>query len=136
MQTLCTASRVILCLSAMLAGCAGSPDAAAGRGGRGVQLRRDAEVFCGSAFNCTRPAVFDYDKVKVGTAEWKTIVRDGVQPGSARYKMLNDQMYSRMRETIRRAAQERGHDLVVRTGDIRDAQGLEVPDITNALLGG
>lgn len=127
----------VLCLL-MFTGCASNPDMdgvgrSLGKGG-GVSLQRDATVFGGSAFNCTSPAVFDFDKVKAVTPEWRIIVQDGVRPGSGRYRLLVDRMHVTLREMVRRAALAHGHDLVVRDGDIRSANGLEVADLTAVLL--
>jgi hypothetical protein len=118
---------IVVSMAALLAGCAGTAN---GRGGDGVDLARTADVFCGSSFNCSRPAVFDYDRVRESTPEWKTIMAAHVQPGSARYELLNRTMHERLRERIRKVAAARKCDLVVRAGDIKDARGLEVVDLT------
>ena len=130
---------ILPCSLAGLTGCAASPpdDAkSVGRGDGGVDLKRDADVFSGSSFACSRPAVFDYDKVKATTAEWKTIVAEKVTPGSARYQLLASQMRDAVRERVQRAALAKKCDLVVRAGDIRDARGLQVVDLTAEIVGG
>lgn len=128
-----TIASVAVLLAAAFSSCAADP-AAVGRGGGGVTLRQGADVFYGSAFTCTAPAVIDYDAVKVKTAEWHTIRRDDVRPDSARYQLLVESMRKDLRKRIREVAQLRNRDLVVCKGDIDDAGGFEVVDLTAELL--
>ncbi len=91
-------------------------------------------VFCGSSANCTRPATIDYEKVRNATPEWQTIRGDGVRQGSARYTLLMARVSQRIATVANAVAGDRGHDLVVRAGDIADDRGQTVVDITDLVL--
>ncbi len=97
---------------------------------QGVELDKFANVVCGYANNCTRPATIDYTSVRESTPEWQTIRDDGVRQGSARHTLLLARMNQRIKAAAERVASAAGHDLVVRQGDIADARGQTVVDIT------
>jgi hypothetical protein len=97
---------------------------------QGVGLKKDAVVYCGSASNSTAPAAIDDDKVREATPEWKTIQSEGVKKGTARYKLLIAEMDKRIRAAVKAAAGRTSHDLVVNKGDVEDARGKEVADLT------
>jgi len=95
-----------------------------------VELKQDAVVYFGSATKATAPATIDEDQVKQATTEWKTIQAEGVRRGSARYLLLTGQMDKRIREAVRSVVAEASKDLVVRAGDVTDAKGKNVVDLT------
>jgi Skp family chaperone for outer membrane proteins len=99
-----------------------------------VDLKSDAVVYFGSASNTTAPASIDEDKVREATPEWQTIKAEGVRKGSARYKILMAEADKRIREAVRDVASTNSKDLVVRSGDVSDAKGKDVIDITNEVV--
>ncbi len=101
---------------------------------QGVKLGSGPIVFCGSASNCTKPATIRYEAVRDATPEWQTIESDGVRKGSARYTLLTARMGQRIKAAADAVAGSEGHDLVVNEGDIEDARGLEVSDITDQVV--
>jgi hypothetical protein len=101
---------------------------------QGVGLKKDAVVYCGSASNTTAPATIDDEKVRDATPEWKTIQSEGVKKGTARYKLLVADMHKRIRAAVKAAAGHTSHDLVVNRGDIEDARGKEVADLTAEVI--
>lgn len=129
------AGGLVLLLAALTA-CATDRHEAVPRGAVGVELTASAVTFYGSAANCTRPAVIDYVQVRDQTPEWRTIRREGVSPGSARYNLLVAEMDQRIKAAVAKAARQQGCDLVVRQGDIAADHGLPVSDLTAAVLAG
>lgn len=99
-----------------------------------VDLKSDAVVYFGNASNTTAPASVDEDRVREATPEWQTIRAEGVRKGSARYKILMAEADKRIREAVRDVALNRSKDLVVRAGDVTDAKGKDVADITNDVV--
>ncbi len=101
---------------------------------QGVGTKSGAVVLHGSASNTSRPATIEMDKVEKETPEYDTIKSDGVRRGSARYELLIAKMHKRIQRACKAAAEAEGHDCVVRDGDIKDARGLEVADLTEAVV--
>lgn len=101
---------------------------------QGIDTKSGAVVFSGSSLNCTAPATIDYRKVRNTTPEWKTIRSDGVRKGSARYTLLLNKMDRRIKECCRAVARTEGKDCIVRKGDISDAKGLKVVDVTREVV--
>ena|ERR1041384_4801971 len=101
---------------------------------QGVGLKKDAVVYCGSASNTTAPACIDEEKVRDATPEWKTIQSEGVKKGTARYKLLVADMHKRIRAAVKAAAGHTSHDLVVNRGDVEDARGKDVVDLTSEVI--
>lgn len=99
-----------------------------------VGLRQGAVVYFGSASNTSSPASLDDAKVRDATPEWRTIQAEGVKRGSARYQLLMAEMDKRIREAVRAAAGRAGRDMVVRKGDVDDARGKDVQDLTDAVI--
>lgn len=99
-----------------------------------IDLNSDAVVYVGSAANTTAPASIDETKVKEATTEWQTIQAEGVRPGSARYRLLAAEMDKRIREAVKNAASAASKDLVVRSGDVSNAQGKEIVDLTDKVI--
>lgn len=121
---------LLLAVLIAIAGTALSPAATA----QGVDLERSAVVLSGSDANCSRPATIDFGKVRKATDQWKEIRRDGVRPGSARYQILINKMMQEIRAAADAASSQEGVDLVVREGDISDAKGLDVEDLTDEVI--
>jgi len=101
---------------------------------QGISTKRSAVVLYGSPGTCSQPATIDYSKVKKATPEWRTIRSKGVRKGSARYDLLISAMSTRIQRACRSAAEANGRDCVVREGDIKDARGLRVKDLTSAVI--
>lgn len=124
---------IVLCW--LMAACASASDGevGAGRGG-GVALRRGALTYVGNATFCSRPATIDAVAAAAATNEQREIDRERVAEGSARHALLTARMHDRIVAAARKAAQARGCDLVVRDGDIADARGLAIVDLTPAVV--
>lgn len=114
-----------MCLSAWLFASAGLAQ---------VDLNSDAVVYFGSAANTSAPASIDETKVKEATAEWQTIQAEGVRPGSARYRLLAAEMEKRIRDAVKSVAGAASKDLVVRSGDVANAHGKDVVDLTDKVI--
>ncbi|MGK0203788.1 MAG: hypothetical protein ACI89X_003027 [Planctomycetota bacterium] len=99
----------------------------------GVVLIRDAQTLFGAAPYCSRPATIDLPKVEAATPEGREIAGANVAPGSARYRLLRSAMHTRLITVCKEVARCEGFDLVVRTGDIADARGLHVGDMTEGV---
>ncbi|MHC4515437.1 MAG: hypothetical protein ACYTGW_20805 [Planctomycetota bacterium] len=102
---------------------------------QGIKTKRSAVVFYGSPTTCSQPATIDYKKVRKATPEWKTIRSEGVRKGSGRYDLLISAMNGRIKRACKSAAEAGGRDCVVREGDIKDARGLSVQDLTKGVIG-
>jgi len=125
--------RAALLALGLLAACGGVRERGQGELGQtggGVRLSRGAQTIVGSAAFCTQPATISKAQVQAATPEGQEIRRENVQPGSARYKLLESRMHQRILRVCQRVAREAGCDLVVRSGDIADARGLQVQDLT------
>lgn len=101
---------------------------------QGIEAKRGAVVLFGSTSNTTRPATIDMDRVEKETPEWETIRSEGVRKGSARYEILVAQMHKRIKAACKAAAEGDGVDCVVRHGDVKDAHGLDVVDLTDSVI--
>lgn len=101
---------------------------------QGILTRVGAVVLYGSSTNTTKPATIDYKDVEQRTPEYQTIRSEGVRKGSARYDLLVSGMKVRIKMAAVLAARAGGIDCVVRKGDIKDAQGLEVMDLTDRVI--
>jgi Skp family chaperone for outer membrane proteins len=119
--------RVALSLSILLV-------AAASATAQGVVLKTKAVVMYGEASNCSKPAAIDVAKVAEKTPEWKEIKSQGLAEDSARYKLLMSAMLKRIKEACKEVAEDQGHDLVVRQGDIQNARGMTEADVTDKVI--
>lgn len=99
-----------------------------------VETKKGAVVLYGSDSNCSQPATIDFQRVRNATPEWKTIKTDGVKKGSARHDLLIADMNARIKTAVAEAARAASRDCVVRNGDIKDANGLPVSDLTNEVI--
>lgn len=106
----------------------------AGASAQGIVTNSKSVVFFGSASNTSKPATIKLDDVEKETPEHETIKTEGVRKGSARYELLLAQMHQRITRAVKTAAETAGHDCVVRQGDVKDARGLEVADLTKAVI--
>lgn len=107
----------------------------AGSLGAQVTLKRGAVVYTGSAANTSSPAHIDEVRAKQATREWQRIQNEGIDPESALGKQLLQQMNSKIREAAKAVAQDESRDLVVRKDDVSDAQGKDVVDLTDKVVG-
>ena len=98
-----------------------------------VRLTDRATVYFGSPINSSAPATISFRTIRNATPEWQQIESQGIRRGSARYRLLVQQMHRRICKAADRVAGERGLDLVVRKKDITDAGGHQPIDITSAL---
>ena len=101
---------------------------------QGIDLKSGAVVLYGSASNTSHPATIDMKKVERKTPEYKTIRSDGVRKGSARYEILVAKMHKRIKRAAKSAATSGNRDCVIRKGDVRDAKGLSVTDLTRETI--
>ena len=101
---------------------------------QGIKTKRGAVVLYGSVASCSQPATINYKKVQRATPEWKEIKSDGVRKGTARYDLLISAMNTRIKSAVQSAAQSESRDCVVRKGDIKDKGGLDVADLTDAVI--
>jgi Skp family chaperone for outer membrane proteins len=99
-----------------------------------VKLKGSAVVYCGAASQTSAPASIDEKRVRDATPEWQTIRSEGVKHGSARYALLVAEADKRIKEAVKAASSDAGKDLVVRSGDVEDAQGKDVADITDQVI--
>jgi len=99
-----------------------------------IKTKRGCVVLFGSTANCSQPSTLNYRKVQGATPEWKTIKSDGVKKGSARYALLISEMNSRIKTACATVAQTESRDCVVRQGDISNAGGLTVTDLTSDVI--
>lgn len=100
----------------------------------GVRLASGAQVVLGTAAFCTRPATVAMAQLEAASPEGMEIARDAVPRGSARYNLLHARMHQRIVRACTQAARAAGCDLVVVAGDIADARGLPVHDLTAEAL--
>ena len=119
--------------------CAGSAPIESSQGiglgkSRGVQLRKSAQILFGTAAYCSQPATVDLAAAQAATPEGRQIEGTGISPGSARYRLLHSKMHNRLVAASGQVARGAGFDLVVCHGDILDARGLEVGDMTETLV--
>ena len=94
-----------------------------------VTLTKSAVVYCGGAA-CARPATIDAAAVMVATPEWRQ--RQGA--AEAERAALERAVHERIAAACRKVAAAQDVDLVVRKGDIVDARGKAVADITAAVI--
>lgn len=116
-------------LACLVFGWAGAAIAA-----QGIEVTSNAVVLVGSPGNSSAPSTIDYDKVKKATTEWKTIRSEGVPKSSARYELLISEMNQRIKRATQSAAQAGNRDCVVRKGDVSDARGQTVTDLTDDVI--
>ncbi|MEO0478646.1 MAG: hypothetical protein AAF196_04120 [Planctomycetota bacterium] len=106
----------------------------AGLTAQGIEVKQDGVVLSGSPANCTQPATIRYDDARRVTPEWKTIRREGVRKGSARYSLLISEMNKRIKRLCREIGGDLGKDCIVREGDVDNDNGLTVADVTDDLV--
>lgn len=105
-----------------------------GAAAQGVVLRSKAIVLYGESSNCTVPASVDMSKLMEKTPEYDEIVSQGIDPDSARYKLLAKAMLKRIKEACKAVAEDEGCDMVVRSGDVSNAKGLTLTDLTDKVV--
>lgn len=100
-----------------------------------VVVKRGGVIYHGSSSNTSAPATIDEQKVRDATPEWKKMQAEGIDQNSAQGKQLVVQMNNRIREAVRTVATSESRDMVARKDDISDAQGREVMDLTDKVVG-
>jgi hypothetical protein len=101
---------------------------------QGIDIKRSGVVLYGATANCSQPATISWKKVQKATPEWKTIQVDGVRRGSGRYDLLVSAMNARIKQAAASAAEAAGRDCIVRSGDVKASNGLEVADLTSEVI--
>ena len=101
---------------------------------QGISIKRTAVVLYGATANCSQPATINWTKVRKATPEWRRIHADGVRKGSGRYDLLISEMNHRIKRAASSAADTQGRDCVVRSGDVKNSNGLEVADLTSEVI--
>jgi Skp family chaperone for outer membrane proteins len=101
---------------------------------QGIETKSGAQILFGSSANCSKAATIDFDKVRKATPEWKTIKSEAVPGNSARYDLLIMEMNKRIKDACKEVAQGGGHDCVLAKGDLADAKGQKVADITDEVV--
>ena len=101
---------------------------------QGIDIKRGGVVLYGATANCSQPATISWKKVRKATPEWKTIQVDAVRKGSGRYDLLISAMNARIKQAAASAADAAGRDCIVRSGDVKASNGLEVADLTREVI--
>ncbi len=89
-------------------------------------------VYFGNAANFHHPAEVDTNAVWAEISEYKKIVKDKLEPGTARYELLIEKASRRFSDAVRKAARAGKYDLVARSGSVKKAP--DVPDITRDVI--
>src|SRR5262245_22331343 len=97
---------------------------------QGLLVKAEAHVLFGIATKCSQPAYVDFNKLKKLTPEWKLIRSEGVRRGSARYDLLTEDLNKRIKKIVVEIAKTTGKDCVLCKGDVEDANGLTLIDLT------
>jgi len=92
-----------------------------------------AAVYFGNASNFHKPAEVDTNAVWAKISEYKKIVDDEIEPGTARYDLLMEKASRRFTDAVRESAHGGGYDLVARRGSVKNV--ADVPDITQDVIG-
>ncbi len=96
----------------------------------GIELKSEASALFGAPSGCTKPATVDYKRLRNATSEWREIKSQGVRKGSGRYSLLISAIDTKVRKACEKVAKQLGFDCIVRHGEIKNARGLEVADLT------
>lgn len=91
-----------------------------------------ASVFYGNARSFHKPAEVDTNSVWAEIEEYKKILEDDIEPGSARYELLMEKASRRFSTAVRKAARAGKYDLVAKTGSVENV--ADVPDITQDVI--
>lgn len=105
-----------------------------GASAQGIELKSSAQVWSGSAATCSQPATVRFEALRDATPEWRTIRAEGVRKDSARYSLLWSQLNDRIRAACQKGAEDQARDCVVTEGDIKNANGLNVVDLTSEVV--
>lgn len=95
----------------------------------------EQKIFWGSPGQFSKPAEVDYKAAVMETEEFKSIKKNKIEPGTAKYWLLISQASERVVKAIAAVAKDSGHDLVVAKGYLAGI-GMEVPveDLTEKIL--
>ena len=89
-------------------------------------------VYFGNASNFHKPAEVDTNAVWAEIPEYKKILEDDLEAGSARYELLMEKASRRFTDAIRKAARAGKYDLVARSGSVKNV--ADVPDLTQDVI--
>jgi hypothetical protein len=89
-------------------------------------------VYFGNASAFHKPAEVDTNAVWAEISEYKKILEDDLEAGSARYELLMEKASRRFSDAVRKAARSGGYDLVARSGSVENV--ADVPDITQDVI--
>jgi len=89
-----------------------------------AEKQDEQKIFWGSADSFENPAEVDYQKVVKATPEYKSIRKEKVESGTAKYWILISKASDRAVRVINEVGIENGHDLVAAQGYLG---GLEPP---------
>lgn len=95
----------------------------------------EQKIFWGSPGQFAKPAEVDYKAAVMETDEFKSIRKNKIEPGTAKYWLLISQASERVVKAIASVAKDTGHDLVVAKGYLAEI-GVQVPaeDLTEKIL--
>lgn len=95
----------------------------------------EQKIFWGSPGQFAKPAEVDYKAAVMETDEFKSIRKNKIESGTAKYWLLISQASERVVKAIAAVAKDTGHDLVVAKGYLAGI-GMEVPaeDLTEKIL--
>ncbi len=139
---ICAVSVAALCLAAMdIAGLSG--DVALTGAARADEPAKQekkkprptvdaAAVYFGNASNFHKPAEVDTNRVWAEIPEYKKLLEDELEPGSAAYELLLEKASRRFTSAVRKAARAGGYDLVARSGSVKNV--TDVPDLTQSVI--
>ena len=91
-----------------------------------------AAVYFGNASNFHKPAEVDTNAVWAEIPEYKKILEDDLEAGTARYELLMEKASRRFTDAIRKAARAGKYDLVARSGSVKNV--TDVPDLTQDVI--
>ena len=91
-----------------------------------------AAVYFGNAGNFHKPAEVDTNRVWAEIPEYKKLLEDELEPGSAQYEVLLEKASRRFTTAVRKAARAGGYDLVARSGSVKNVK--DVPDLTQSVI--
>ncbi len=97
------------------------------------QMRVDAgAVYFGSASSFKKPAEVDADSVYRQIPEYKRILDEGIESGTAKYDLLMNKASCKFLAAVKKAARAGEYDLVARRGSVEGADS--VADLTQSVI--
>jgi len=113
---------------------ASTPVRGSGELADGLKVRRK-DVLFGNPRRCSQPAEVDMKKAFAATVEGRKIKDDGIEEGSAQYRILVSKGLKRLKKVIRDVAVLEGKDCVIKKGCWRsNPDGLTISDLTSQVI--